>query len=72
MAYSGKYSSPQDLMLDESVSDEEKIEMLEQWRDDKEALSRASDDGMQGSARPGLLKEITDALILLQENSTDK
>lgn len=54
-------------MLDESLSVEDKIEMLEQWRDDKEALSRASDDGMQGSARPGLLKEITKALISLQE-----
>ncbi|MEO9130748.1 MAG: hypothetical protein ABI240_06025 [Sphingomonas sp.] len=69
MAYSGKYISPQELMLDESLSVEDKIEMLEQWRDDKEALSRASDDGMQGSARPGLLNEITNALISLQERS---
>jgi len=69
LAYSGNYASPQELLIDENLSVEEKIELLEQWRDDKEALSRASDDGMPGNARPGLLREITKALIALQEPS---
>lgn len=69
MAYLGRYTSPQELMLDKSVSREEKIQMLEQWRDDKKALLRASGEGMQGSDRPDVLKEIKKALILLREGS---
>ncbi len=61
--------SPQELVLDENLSVEDKVAMLKQWRDDKEALLRASDDGMQGNARPGLLKEIRKALISLREES---
>lgn len=72
LAYSGNYTSPQELVLDEDLSVQEKIEMLEQWRDDKEALLRASDDGMPGNARPGLLREITKALIALQELSAGR
>lgn len=68
MAYHGKYSSPSDLLHDESLSHHKKVEMLSSWRDDKEALMRASEEGMQGDVRSDLLRQIENALSLLQDN----
>ena len=53
-------------MGDESLSVAEKIEMLSQWREDKEALMRASDEGMHGRFRPDVLSQIEDALYSLK------
>ncbi|HNP65101.1 MAG TPA: hypothetical protein PKH39_14285 [Woeseiaceae bacterium] len=69
MAYHGKYDSPADVLRDESLSHPEKVEMLESWRDDKEAYMRASEEGMQGDDRSDLLRLIENALNSLQENS---
>ena len=68
MAYHGKYASPADLLLDDSLSHDEKIAMLEDWREDKEALLRAADEGMQGEPGSTLLKKIETALISLRED----
>ena len=68
MAYHGTYDSPADVVRDESLSHHEKVEMLESWRDDKEALMRASEEGMQGDVRSDLLVQIGKALNSLQEN----
>lgn len=70
MAYSGKYKTPTELMSDESLSRDEKIEMLEQWREDKEALMRASDEGMHGNFRSEFLTKIQNALTSLKEGSS--
>lgn len=40
--------------------------MLEDWRDDKKALMRASEEGMHGDDRSELLTKIKKALISLQ------
>lgn len=69
MAYHGKYDSPTDVLRDESLSHHEKLEMLESWRNDKEAYMRASEEGMQGDARSDLAQLIENALRSLQENS---
>ena len=69
MACTGKYKTPTELMSDESLSRDEKIEMLEQWREDKEALMRASDEGMQGDFRSDFLTKIQNALTSLKEGS---
>ncbi|HEY9038080.1 MAG TPA: hypothetical protein VIN05_03965 [Roseovarius sp.] len=66
MAYHGKYTSPTELLGDESLSRDEKIEMLEQWRDDKKDYMRASEEGMHGDDRPELLRQIKKALLSLQ------
>lgn len=68
MAYHGKYESPTELMADESLSHHEKVKMLESWRDDKEALMRASEEGMQGDVRADYLRQIEKALTELDEN----
>ncbi len=67
MAYTGKYKTPMELLHDNSLSDDAKVEMLEQWRDDKEAIMRAADEGMEGDFRADFLKKIENALISLQE-----
>ena len=70
MAYTGKYKTPQELMSDDSLSHDEKVEMLEQWRDDKEQLMRAADEGMHGEIKIDLLSEIQNALTSLEEDSS--
>ncbi|WP_281982631.1 hypothetical protein [Thalassorhabdomicrobium marinisediminis] len=66
MPYFGKYDSPDELLRDDTVSRDEKIAMLEQWRDDKKDYMRATDEGMEGEDRAELLKKIKKALAELQ------
>lgn len=66
MAYHGKYRSPAELLLDEKLSRDEKIEMLEQWRNDKKALMRASEEGMHGDDRLDVLRKVKEALNSLR------
>jgi hypothetical protein len=71
LGYLGKYETPADLLQDDSLSRDEKIEMLESWRDDKEAYMRASEEGMPGSSRSNLLRAIERALHALRENPSE-
>lgn len=65
MAYLGKYDSPEELINDQSLTREEKVRMLEDWRMDKKALMRASGEGMEGEDRADLLKRVKKALASL-------
>lgn len=69
LAYFGKYDLPAELLVDDSLSRDEKIRMLEQWRDDEKALIQASDEGMQGDKRPDILKQVKKALISIRVRS---
>ncbi|MCK8462901.1 hypothetical protein MUY35_03445 [Aliiroseovarius sp. S1339] len=71
MAYLGNYNSPTDLMNDQTLSRDEKINMLQQWRDDKKALLRAANEGMQGGDPSDVLRKIKKALRCLQTDSND-
>ncbi len=71
MAYLGKYTSPTNLMSDQSLSRDEKIEMLEQWRDDKKALLRASEEGMEGDDPSDVLRKIKQLLSSLTDGSSE-
>ena len=62
MAYHGKYKSPTELIRDRRLSHRDKMAMLESWRDDKEALLRASEEGMRGEVRLDYLGAIEKAL----------
>lgn len=66
MGYFGKYDQPADLLADDSLTKDDKIELLESWRDDKEAYMRASGEGMQGASRSDALRLIENALIILR------
>jgi hypothetical protein len=72
VAYDGKYESPAELLRDESLSRDEKIKMLKQWRNDEKDLIRASEEGMQNDDRPDILKEVKKALISLQTSSSGR
>ncbi len=68
MTYQNEYTSPDALMGDQSLSRDEKISMLESWREDKKAYLRAASEGMEGdNTHAALLKEIKKALKTLQE-----
>ncbi|EKE43140.1 hypothetical protein OCGS_2731 [Oceaniovalibus guishaninsula JLT2003] len=67
MAYHGKYEAPEDILKDDDLGREDKIRMLEQWRDDKTAYLRASGEGMGGEVSADLLKRIKKALASLRE-----
>ncbi len=67
MAYFGKYETPDELVRDGSLSRDEKIRMLEEWRNDKKDYMRASDEGMEGVDRTERLRQIKKALAALQE-----
>lgn len=69
MAYFGKYDSPESLANDDKLSYTEKVELLEQWLQDKEAYIRASEEGMPGEDRSELLQQINGALISLKNNA---
>ena len=71
MAYLGKYESPAELLLDENLSRDEKVEMLQQWRNDEKDLIRAAEEGMQNDDLPDILEDVKKALITLQECSSD-
>ncbi|WP_417477430.1 hypothetical protein [Maricaulis sp.] len=68
MAYFGKYETPAELLSDESLNKEKKIEMLEQWREDEMALKRAAEEGMHGGVRAEL-KKVQKALTSLRDTS---
>lgn len=72
MAYAGKYESPEDLLRDSSLSHDEKVQMLTQWRNDERDLIRASGEGMQNDEHPNILKQVKKALISLQESSSEQ
>lgn len=61
-----KYKSPNELIHDDNLSREEKIKLLQRWRDDKKDLLRASGEGMEGPDRADWLKKIKKALNSLQ------
>jgi hypothetical protein len=67
---SRKYETPDDIVHDNDLTIDEKIEMLESWREDKESYLRASDEGMQGCSRSELLRLIDKATADLRENSS--
>lgn len=62
MPYFGNYDAPKDVLTDNTLSTEEKVKVLEQWREDKEALARASSEGMVGDDRAHILRAIDDAI----------
>ncbi len=69
LSYHGKFTSPEEVLGDETLTCDEKVEMLTQWREDEEALQRATEEGMEGGSRPDL-KRVQNALNTLLERRT--
>lgn len=70
VAYHGKCETPDDIVHDDDLTFDQKIEMLESWREDKESYLRASDEGMRGVSRPELLRLIDRAMTALRESAS--
>ena len=62
-----KYKKPSELILDTNLNKEEKIVLLKQWLEDEECLSRATNEGLIGSTRSDILKQVKKALISMEE-----
>ncbi|WP_026941567.1 hypothetical protein [Hellea balneolensis] len=56
-----KYGTPAKLTADKSLSDAEKVKLLQCWHDDEEALIRASAEGLSGG-EPSRLQEVLEVL----------
>lgn len=67
MPYFGKYDVPEEILNDDTLDRDRKIELLKAWRDDKKAYMRASDEGMEGTDRTELLSRIKTVLSQLEE-----
>ena len=67
MPYFGKYDVPEEILNDNALDRDRKIELLKAWRDDKKAYMRASDEGMEGTDRTELLSRIKTALGRLED-----
>lgn len=63
--YKGKFSSPEQVANEESLSREEKLNILKRWEYDARELSVASDEGMTGATGSNMLGEIHAALARL-------
>ena len=63
-----KYKNPAELIIDSNLNKDEKILLLKQWLLDEESLSRASDEGLIGTTRSDILKQVKKALITMEEN----
>ena len=48
------YASPADVVVDDMLSQEEKVRVLSAWRLDAERLSESSNEGMTGGEKPRL------------------
>ncbi|NUH63924.1 hypothetical protein HTT03_01210 [Sulfitobacter sp. S0837] len=70
MPYFGKYDIPEEIVNDDTLTRDRKIELLKAWRDDKKAYMRASDEGMDGTDRTELLRRIKTALSKLEDPAT--
>ena len=62
------YKTPTEVLTDDSLSKDQKIEILKQWCEDEEALLRASGEGLEGGERPNL-QQVRKALETLQETA---
>lgn len=59
------FSSPDEVLYATDLSDEEKIAILYQWKDEILQQIEAEAEGMVGDETSELLQEISDALISL-------
>lgn len=63
-----KYENPSQLIHDQHLDKNEKINHLQQWLEDEESLSRATDEGLVGQTRSDILKEVKKALLIMQDS----
>ncbi len=58
------YHTPQDVLADLRLSDEQRLQILKRWEQDQRELQVAQEEGMSGGEE-NILKEILDAMETL-------
>ncbi|MDF2368224.1 hypothetical protein [Sneathiella sp.] len=70
---SAVFDSPQEVVDDQHLNDDEKREILQSWKEDAKALLRAESENMPSAkstpAAPELLREISNILIDFEKKS---
>ena len=56
------FKSPQDVVSNQELSRDQKIEILKRWEEDARAIEVAEEEGMPGQQQPKQLQPIRDAL----------
>ena len=64
------YDTPNSIVMDEGLSREEKMELLNKWKADEEALQRAASEGLNGGEAPNLRK-VQKAIDHLQNDKSE-
>ena len=52
------FSHPQDVVSAGGLSEQQKLELLNRWRQNELALVRASGEGMTGGEQPAIVQEV--------------
>ncbi len=65
------YSEPNEVLLDASLTQEQKREILKQWEYDARELEVAEEENMEGNA-PSMLREILMAIVKLDAGSASE
>lgn len=64
---SSNYQVPKDVLLDERLSREQKIDILKQWAFDERELEVAEEENMRGDSTPLVLDQILIALHQIEQ-----
>ena len=64
---SSNYQVPQNVLLDERLSREQKIAILKQWAFDERELEVAEEENMRGDSTPLVLDQILIALHQIEQ-----
>ena len=62
------FSHPQDVMSADGLSERQKLELLNRWRQNELALVRASGEGMTGGEQPAIVQEVDACIRALQDH----
>lgn len=69
---SKEYGRPMDVVLDDSISVSERLDILKRWEQEARDLQRAADENMTGG-EPSLLPDVRKAIdTLCQEHGMDE
>ena len=60
------FSHPQDIVAAEGLSEQQKLELLNRWRQNELALVRAAGEGMAGGEQPTVLQDVEHAIKQLR------
>lgn len=62
----GTFAEPSDVLSDASLTDEQKLKILEQWKNDAINLQVAEEENMGGQT-PTMLSRVNNAISILHE-----